>query len=198
MSRPPLGGFFDGHAPTWDENQTPGLHESIGRIFAAASFEPGLRVLDVGAGTGVLYPYFLAAGAGEYTAVDMSSEMVRTFQAKHPDAHVFEADYEKSIPFPRPFDAVMIFNAFPHFRNEETVFRLSSSYLRPGGRLFICHSMNREALNAHHRAAGSVVSEDILISDERMAGRYRQAGFSGVKVENGDFFYSEGTKPPHA
>lgn len=195
MSRPPLGGFFDRHAPTWDDCQTPGLHESIGRIFAAASFERGFRALDVGAGTGVLYPYFLAAGAVEYTAVDISPEMVRTFRAKHPEARVFEADYEKPIAFPRPFDTIMIFNAFPHFRDEEAVFGLSHSYLRPGGRLLICHSMNREALNAHHREAGDTVSEDILISDERMNGLYRKAGFTGVKVVNGDFFYSEGTKP---
>ncbi|MBN1938743.1 MAG: methyltransferase domain-containing protein [Candidatus Aminicenantes bacterium] len=198
MSRPPLGGFFDGHAPTWDDCQTPGLHEAIGRIFAAASFRPGLRVLDVGAGTGVLYPHFQAAGAGDYTAVDISPEMVRQFRAKHPEARILESDYEQPISFPGLFDAVMIFNAFPHFRNEETVFRLTHSYLSPGGRLFICHSMNREALNEHHRNAGGVVSEDILISDERIAGHYRKAGFVSIKVENADCFFSEGTKPPHA
>jgi len=194
VSRPPLGGFFDGHAPSWDDCQTPGLHDSIVRIFAAADFHPGLRILDVGAGTGVLYPSFLAAGVGEYTGVDISPEMVRQFKAKHPEARVLEADYEKPIRFPGAFDAIMIFNAFPHFRNEENVFRLSYSYLAPAGRLLICHSMNREALNEHHRNAGGVVSEDVLISDGQIAGLFRKAGFAAVRVENGDFFYSEGTK----
>jgi len=194
MSRPPLGGFFDGHAPAWDSYQDEGTHRAIARIFKTAGIRPGARVLDVGAGTGILYPYFLAAGVGAYTAVDVSPEMVRQFKAKHPEADVLEADYEKSIRFPGTFDAIMIFNVFPHFRDEETVFRLSHPYLSPGGRLFICHSMNRESLNAHHRNAGGVVSEDVLISDERMAGFYRNAGFSAVRIENTDHFYSEGKK----
>lgn len=194
MNRPPLGGFFDRHAPGWDESQPAEIHEIITRIFRTAAFRRGARICDVGAGTGVLYPYFLEAGAGAYTAVEISPEMVRRFRAKHPEARVLEADFEQPIPFPQPFDAVMIFNAFPHFRDQETVFRLAHSYLAEGGRLLICHSMNREALNAHHRDAGGPVSEDILISDERMAGHYRRAGFTAVRVENADYFYSEGTK----
>lgn len=194
MNRPPLGGFFDRYAPDWDESQPAEIHEIVTRIFASANFGRGARVLDVGAGTGVLYPYFRAAGAGAYTAVDVSPEMVRQFKAKHPEADILEADYEKPVRFPGTFDAIMIFNAFPHFRDEEAVFRLSHLYLSPGGRLFICHSMNREALNAHHRNAGGAVSEDVLISDKRMAGLYRRAGFTAVRVENTDHFYSEGTK----
>ena len=121
------------------------------------------------------------------TAVDISPEMVRQFRAKHPEARVIEADYEKPIRFPLSFDAIMIFNAFPHFRNEETIFRLSHSYLVPGGRLLLCHSMSREALNEHHHNAGGVVSEDVLISDERIAGLYRKAGFAAVRVETHGF-----------
>lgn len=194
MNRPPLTGFFDRHAPAWDSSQTAGIHGAIARIFAAADIRPGSRVLDVGAGTGILYPHFRDAVAGAYTAVDSSPEMVRQFKAKYPEALILETDYEKPIRFAGPFDIVMIFNAFPHFRDEEAVFRRSHSYLSPGGRLFVCHSMNREALNEHHRNAGGAVAGDVLISDDRMAGLYRKAGFTSVRVENKDHFYSEGTK----
>jgi len=194
VSRPPLGGFFDRCAPSWDNGCPAGLTAAISKIFAVARLHPGSRILDVGAGTGILYPFFLKAGAGAYTAVDSSPAMVQRFKAKHPEAAVLEADYEKPIVFPEPFDVIMIFNAFPHFRDEEAVFRRSRSYLSAGGRLFICHSMNREALNAHHRDAGGTVAGDVLISDARMAGLYRKAGFTAVRVENTDHFYSEGTK----
>ena len=194
MNRPPLDGFFDRYAPAWDSSQTAGIHGVIARIFAAADIRPGSRVLDVGAGTGILYFHFRDAGVGAYTAVDSSPEMVRQFKAKHPEALILETDYEKPIRFAGPFDVVMIFNAFPHFRDEEAVFRRSHSYLSPGGRFFVCHSMNREALNEHHRSAGGAVAGDVLIPDDRMAGLYRKAGFTSVRVENTDHFYSEGTK----
>jgi len=49
-------------------------------------------------------------------------------------------------------------------------------------------------LNEHHRLAGMVVAEDVLISDDRMTELYRQAGFKAIRVENTDLFFSEGTK----
>jgi demethylmenaquinone methyltransferase/2-methoxy-6-polyprenyl-1,4-benzoquinol methylase len=186
--------FFDRHAPRWDSYQTKDTHRAIAEIFAAAGLRPGCRVLDVGAGTGILYPYFLEAGAVSYSAVDISPEMVREFKSKYPEAIIIEADYEKPIFFPCLFDVVMIFNAFPHFRNEEAVFAYSYSYLAPGGRLFVCHSMNREALNEHHRNSSLDVAEDVLISDDRMTDLYRMSGFMSIRVENTDHFYSEGTK----
>lgn len=186
--------FFDRHAPMWDTYQTGETHAALARIFAAASLPPGLRVLDVGSGTGILYPYFQAARAGAYTGLDISPEMVRLFKAKHPEAVVIEADFESPLSvLPGPFDLVMVFNTFPHLRDEEAVFSRSRSLLAPGGRLIICHSMSREALNKHHHQAGGAVAEDVLIPDNRFRELYRRAGFAGVRVENGDFFYSEGT-----
>ena len=194
MKRQRLRGFFDGHAPLWDSYQTEETHRAIARIFAAARIRPGSRVLDVGAGTGILYSYFFEAGAASYTAVDISPEMIRQFKSKHPEALVIEADFEKPISFPCLFDVVMIFNTFPHFHDEGAVFHHSHLYLAPGGRLLICHSMNRETLNEHHRNSGRDVAEDVLISDDRMTALYREAGFTSIRVENTDHFYSEGTK----
>lgn len=187
--------FFDRHAPLWDAYQTGETRAALARIFAAAGLPPGLRVLDVGSGTGILYPYFQAARASAYTGLDISPEMVRLFRAKHPEAVVIEADFESLLPsvFPSPFDLVMIFNTFPHLRDEEAVFSRSHSLLTQGGRLIICHSMSREALNEHHRRAGGAVAGDVLISDLRFRDLYRRAGFSSIRVENGDLFYSEGT-----
>ncbi len=88
----------------------------------------------------------------------------------------------------------MIFNTFPHFKDEAAVFARAHACLAPGGRLFICHSLNREGLNAHHRQAGRAVAEDVLISDERMAAFYKNAGFTSVQVDDTDIFYSEGRK----
>jgi SAM-dependent methyltransferase len=120
--------------------------------------------------------------------------MVRLSRIKYPLATILQADFEKPIAFPDSFDAVMIFNTFPHFLDEESLFSRSHSCLKPGGRLFICHSLNREALNEHHRLAGMAVAEDVLISDARMRDLYTQAGFISIRVENTDIFYSEGTK----
>jgi demethylmenaquinone methyltransferase/2-methoxy-6-polyprenyl-1,4-benzoquinol methylase len=186
--------FFDRHAPLWDSYQTPQTHAAIVRILERAALPPGARVLDVGAGTGILYPYLREGGAAAYTAIDISPEMIRRLRAAHPGAEAVVADFQEPMSFPAPFDAVMIFNAFPHFRDEEAVFLRARDCLAPGGRLFICHSLNREGLREHHRQAGSDVAGDVLIPDERMAALYAGAGFAAIQVENSDIFYSEGTR----
>lgn len=190
--------FFDGHAPHWDGYQRPSDFEQVGRIIDRVAPGPADQVLDVGCGTGILVPFLEAKGVRRYLGMDISPGMAAQFRRKHAHRDLLVGDFTEENLRPGSFTLVIVFNAFPHFDDGERVFARSFQLLRPGGRLVVAHSMNREQLDEHHRKAGRAVENHVLIADAELRRLYKQAGFVDVTVENTDHFYSCGRRPPAA
>ena len=68
--------FFDRAAANWDA-QLVRNEAVIGKILDNAGLRPGVSVLDVACGTGVLIPDYLKRGAARVTAIDIAPEMAR-------------------------------------------------------------------------------------------------------------------------
>lgn len=187
--------FFDRHAPSWDECASPSDGPAITRILDRFGLPAGAAVLDVACGTGVLLPFLRERDASEIVSLDSSAAMCRRFAEKFPRQKILCQDFETAALPAAAFDAVIIFNAFPHFPSPQTVFAQAFFALKPGGRLLIAHSMNRAELDAHHRRAGREVAHHVLMSDRDFLRHYRAAGFETVTVDNGAYFYSEGRRP---
>ncbi|MFA6316858.1 MAG: methyltransferase domain-containing protein [Elusimicrobiota bacterium] len=196
MTDRPAIEFFDRQAPSWDALDHGQALRLLPDILERAGIGPGDRVLDVGAGTGILVPFLEAAGAAGMAAVDVSPGMAKEYRRKFPGRRFEVADFgQDRLPFPPDgFTKVLVFNSFPHFREPEAVFREAFTLLEPGGRLVICHSMDRAALNALHRGAGRDVERDVLIPDAAITALFRGAGFIRVVVDDGEYFYSAGDK----
>ena len=64
--------FFDGCASWWDADMIRN-EDVIARILANGGIKPGVQVLDVACGTGVLFPDYLSRGA-TVTGIDIRSE----------------------------------------------------------------------------------------------------------------------------
>ncbi len=79
--------FFDRCAPGWDAG-TIRDDEKIGFILDMAGIKPGISVLDVACGTGVLFPDYLARGVSRVTGVDISPEMAHIAVTKLRDPRV--------------------------------------------------------------------------------------------------------------
>lgn len=75
--------FFDQAAAGWDA-QLVRNEAVIGQILDNAGIRPGVSVLDVACGTGVLIPDYLKRGAAQITAIDIAPEMVRIAREKFP------------------------------------------------------------------------------------------------------------------
>lgn len=155
--------FFDQCAPWWDDDMIRN-EDIIRTILDNGGIREGIHVLDVACGTGVLFPDYLAREVASVTAIDISPEMAKLAAAKFPEVTVLCGDVE-TAEFGRQFDAVMVYNAFPHFPDPARLVRRLAELVRPGGRLSIAHGMSRAALTKHHERA-SKVSIDLLHEQE--------------------------------
>ena len=125
--------FFDRLAPTWDSTREANT-AAIRRILDAADIVPGVTVLDVACGTGVLFPFYLERQARHITGVDLSEEMIRVAAGKFQDERVtLLAQDVEQLP-PGQYDRIVIFNAFPHFPDPRRLLSALAGHLGPCGR----------------------------------------------------------------
>lgn len=161
--------FFDRCAPTWDAEMIRS-DRKINIILDNARVGAGSRVLDVACGTGVLTPDYLARDVASVTAVDISPEMIRRARDKLRDDRVqFLCGDVETLDVGRDFDAVVVYNAFPHFPDPERLVAHLASLLRPGGVLTVAHGMGRAAIDGHHKSRASHVSRGLMSAQELAA-----------------------------
>lgn len=167
MNKQDVINFFDGCARWWD-NDLIRNEDVISTILDNGSIHAGIHVLDVACGTGILFQDYLKRSVASVTGIDISPEMVKKAQEKFPLVNVICGDVENT-PFNRQFDAIMIYNAFPHFPDPAHLIEVLSALVRPGGKLSVAHGMSRAALIHHHADRASKVSIDLLEETELAA-----------------------------
>lgn len=161
--------FFDRCAPTWDAEMIRS-DRKINIILDNARVGAGSCVLDVACGTGVLTPDYLARSVASVTAVDISPEMIRRARGKFRDDRVqFLCGDVETLDVGRNFDAVVVYNAFPHFPDPERLVARLALLLRPGGVLTVAHGMGRAAIDGHHKGRASAVSRGLMSAQELAA-----------------------------
>lgn len=164
MDKQIIKDFFDNFANRWD-NEPIADKEIIDTILDNSGIVDGVNVLDVACGTGVLFPYYLERNVNSITAVDLSTEMVKVAKSKFPQVNVICGDAEE-ISFDKEFDCIMIYNAFPHFPNPQTLIENLSKYLNVGGRFTIAHGMSKAELDEVHKKSAGRVSNILPECDE--------------------------------
>ena len=122
----------------------------VGRecAISALHLREGSRVLDIGCGTGLIFPLLLAAvgRSGQVVGVDRNTEMLevarrKTIQAPPGNLALVEADAARldhvaAIPDApgAPFDAALFTYSLSLMSNWEAAWRHATSLVRPGGR----------------------------------------------------------------
>lgn len=157
--------FFDRRAPSWDAELIRS-DRKISIILDNAGVKQGSRVLDVACGTGVLIPDYIRRGA-DVTGIDISPEMIKLAKQKYAGTGVrFICGDVEAADVGQDFDAIVVYNAFPHFPDpERLIFRLSG-LLAEGGILTVAHGMSREKIDAHHYGSASKVSIGLMPAEQ--------------------------------
>lgn len=191
MKKQDIADFFDRCAPWWDEDLIRN-EVIITTILDNCGIEGGMDVLDVACGTGVLFPDYLKRGVGSVTGIDLSPEMAKIAAGKYPEVRVICGDVENT-EFDRQFDAVMVYNAFPHFPDPARLIETLARVVKPGGRLSVAHSMSRDKLQQHHSGRAARVSID-LIHEKELAALFAPFFDVDVVISNDRMYQVAGTR----
>lgn len=158
--------FFNRLAPGWDEKQERD-EAIIKTILDRARIESDTDVLDVACGTGVLIPDYLMRGVRSVTGVDISPEMAAIARGKFradDRVAILCADAAEAV-LPKQYGRIVIYDAFPHFRDPDRLIAHLSSFLKPQGFLTVAHDRSREQINAHHKGMPDTLASDLMSAD---------------------------------
>lgn len=179
--------FFDKCAINWDEEMIRN-DDVINKILDNAGVKKHSKVLDVACGTGVLIPDYISRDVESVTAIDISEEMIKIAKSKFDDekirlicGDVMEYDVGKG------YDAIVIYNAFPHFAEPDNLIKILSEKLNDNGRITVAHGMSREKIDAHHKGSASKVSNGLMEAD-RLADIFKKYT-NVIKVISDDDMY---------
>lgn len=152
-----IAGFFDALADRWDElcYHNP---EKITHILEQTTLHKGLKILDVGCGTGILEQYLLTYSPNHITGIDISPRMIEQARSKYAVNTVDFRCVDVMELKDEQFNFIIAYSVFPHFEQPEKLIAHLAELLIPGGELVICHSEGRESINGHHDKQANRIS----------------------------------------
>lgn len=166
-----IAAYFNERAGKWDESGCSGESRVQGAVLSLVDLKPGDSVLDLGCGTGVMIPFYLAAKAGKIVAVDVSEKMVKRAREKFGSEPSVELRAQDALSLSEDvcFDAVVIYNAYPHFFEKQALVEKVYRLVKPGGRFAVAHGSGRDVINHHHEAHAAGVSCGLRAASEESA-----------------------------
>jgi len=183
--------YFNACAGEWDRCPPP-PPQIIDWILNLCRVGPGMTVLDLGSGTGILLEPLLqrVGDRGRVWAVDIAPAMIEIARRKHADPRVtFRVGAAESLPLPdRSCHRVVCFRAFPHFSDKRQALREMGRVLRPGGWLIIGHVESRRQVNQVHLDVGGEVAHDHLPTPAQLASMAADAGLIPLSCWDGPAF----------
>jgi len=155
--------YFNQMAQSWYENATPtsAIHHHVAFL---AGVKPGMRVLDIGCGTGVMVAAYSDAQAKQIVGVDVSSNMIEYARMRFADdaSVCFECCDITKYATDEPFDVAVIYNAYPHFADKQALANAVAGLLKDGGRFLVAHGKGRDDINDHHKDVPEDVTSHLL------------------------------------
>jgi len=173
-------GFFDLVAPFYNRVLHRAQSHQLRYVAQFLAPRPGERVLDVGAGTGVLLAQLYRQGA-QVTGLDRSGAMLREAEKACPGCDLVLGD-AMAMPFPEEtFDAVVCVDALHHFPDRERALQEMIRVLKEGGRLLILD------LERHHWFTRLIQAAEWLVAERSHFYTAQELvawlGQAGVKAE---------------
>ncbi len=188
--------YFNSLAETWSPPVT--VAEQLERHLLDFAPEPGNRILDVGAGTGIVTGILHSDGFPPVTVVpvDISERMLQQGKKKLLDRFRLATCCDVyRLPFPTgSFACVVCFSAFPHFKPEPALQELAR-ILGAEGRLLILHTQCSRKLNRFHATLAGPVCSDILMRADELAMLMERYGLGIIKkIEQPELYWLEARK----
>ena len=189
MPRDEHQAFYDRLAAEWDLMYTAEDLEMLQFIVdKRLKARPGMDVLDLGCGTGILFDLLRrkVGASGSVTGVDFSFNMAAKAHRNFPFPNVAVVDADATnLPFgDAAFDLAVVFSAFPHFADQPRTIAEIHRVLKPSAGCFIIHLSSSKEVAERHRRIGGVVARDILPGAAEMRRMLEDGRFTEVRVDD--------------
>ena len=142
--------YFAAKSRDWDERPVPvQISKAVGRLLEAQDWDSSMRVLDFGAGTGLIAAA-VAPHVSRVVAVDTSPSMLAALAAKEELQGKVETRCHDILetPLDERFDAVISAMALHHVGDTGAVAWRFAEHLKPGGLLALA-DLDREDGSFH-------------------------------------------------
>lgn len=154
--------FFDNMAPSWDEHENCPIETKLS-LLKESNMKEGDLVLDVACGTGVVTGLIHSLTNNKVVGIDISSKMIGLAKEKYSSypwadfrhKDLFDLDEKEK------FDAIIIYNAYPHFMDPKKLAEKCYKLLKEEGTVSILHSLSRKELDAHHSGKVKPISRSL-------------------------------------
>lgn len=145
--------FFDNIAINYVHNDSKVIDELIDSLM----LHENSVILDLGCGKGIISGKLYKKSKGRVVALDISSKMIECAykSVNNPNIIFINDDFYNFHGY--RFDAIVCFDAYPHFMDVDGFIEKANELLNEDGILAIIHDIGRPTLNEHHkRNAGKV------------------------------------------
>jgi 2-polyprenyl-3-methyl-5-hydroxy-6-metoxy-1,4-benzoquinol methylase len=184
--------FFDRHAAQWDTYSDPQVTlERLNQLSEPLKLNPGMDLLEVGCGTGQITQWLAdRVRPGRVWGLDFSARMLEKARTKGITAEFIQGDVCDKVPGDRPFDTVLCFHSFPHFRDPFTALKNLAAALKTQGQLLILHLAGSREINRFHTEVGGPVAGDHLPEAGEWDVLLSRAGLRKLElIDQADLFF---------
>jgi 2-polyprenyl-3-methyl-5-hydroxy-6-metoxy-1,4-benzoquinol methylase len=189
---------FDERAREWDTPERRTRAESVAEaIRANVTLTPTMRVVDVGAGTGLL-GLTLAGDVGAMVLAEPSEGMLEVAREKLAtdgprNASAIRFDLLADPPPGDPYDLAVSLLVLHHLRDTGAALRAIRELLRPGGRVALA-DLDTEDGTFHDADAEGI--HHLGFDREKLAELARNSGFADVEIRTATEIESDGRRYP--
>jgi len=184
----PIETFFDALAPSWHEEEDDSILLHRKKLIEALPLKEGDKVLDVACGPGTITALLEEKTKREVLGIDISGRMIEEARRKasgNPFLSFRKEDFYETRE--SGYDAVVLFDAYPHFLDRGRLKDALLRTLRKGGLFLLLHDQGRAELRSHPAHHDPHLSRDLL-SPKEEAGFY-QGSFDLLLAEESPHDY---------
>lgn len=184
--------YFNDVAGQWKTRQIT-EQAKIAQLLSRLDWQDCSTILDIGCGTGVLFPFIekITQGRARIFAMDFAESMVR--EAAHQKNGQVKplCGCARYLPFcDNSIDRIVAFHVFPHIKGKQLALKECWRILKPWGELAIIHLHSSEEINGIHETIGGVIKDHRLPHVEQVCSMLADSNFT-VKTaidRSGEYF----------
>lgn len=181
--------FFNKLAPDWDKDNNKSL-DKVNTILDYANIKEGMDVLDVGCGTGILVEDYKTRKVNSITGLDISDEMIKLAKQKYPDVK-FVCGHALEFDDGNKYDAIVMYNCFPHITDKDETIKHQVSLLKDKGRIEIAFSGSIKEIIEEHENVQDIAH---VLTQKEMRELFEKYLTDIKEIDGEDMYVLVGTK----